>query len=74
MNKNLDKQTNREDKETPRDFWLSSFSIKNRTTVVLLMLLLLVAGAGAYQSMPKENYPEIREFTEKENLVENLIN
>lgn len=59
MNKNLDKQTNREDKETPRDFWLSSFSIKNRTTVVLLMLLLLVAGAGAYQSMPKENYPEI---------------
>ena len=57
MNKNLNKQT--KVKETPRDFWLSSFSIKNRTTVILLMLLLLVAGAGAYQSMPKENYPEI---------------
>lgn len=58
MNENLNKQTEIE-KEIPRDFWLSTFSIKNRTTVILLMFLLLVAGTGAYQSMPKENFPEI---------------
>ncbi len=58
MNKNIN-NTELKEKDAPRNFWLSSFSIKNRTTVVLLMLLLLVAGAGAYQSMPKENFPEI---------------
>lgn len=59
MNENLNNKNEIENKETPREFGPSSFSIKNRTTVVLLMFLLLVAGAGAYQSMPKENFPEI---------------
>ena len=42
-----------------RKFALSTFAVKNRTTIVLLMFLILVTGIGAYQSMPKENFPEI---------------
>lgn len=42
-----------------REFFLSSLSVNNRTSVVILMFLILVTGIGAYTSMPKENYPEI---------------
>lgn len=42
-----------------REFFLSSLSIDNRTSVLILMFLILVTGIGAYNAMPKENYPEI---------------
>ena len=42
-----------------REFFLSSLSVNNRTSVIILMFLILVTGIGAYTSMPKENYPEI---------------
>lgn len=53
-NKNTEKE-----KAIIRNFWLSTFSVNNRTTIVLLMFLILISGIGAYQAMPKENYPEI---------------
>ena len=46
-------------KEITREFFLSSLSVDNRTSVVILMFLILITGIGAYNSMPKENYPEI---------------
>ena len=46
-------------KEILRNFWLSSFSVDNRTTIVLLSILILITGIGAYNAMPKENFPEI---------------
>jgi multidrug efflux pump len=46
-------------KNIVREFFLSSFSVDNRTSVVILMFLILITGVGAYQSMPKENFPEI---------------
>lgn len=46
-------------KNIVRDFFLSSFSVDNRTSVMILTFLILITGVGAYQSMPKENFPEI---------------
>lgn len=46
-------------KNITREFFLSSLSIDNRTSILILMFLILVTGFGAYNSMPKENYPEI---------------
>jgi len=46
-------------KEITREFFLSSLSVDNRTSIVILMFLILITGIGAYNSMPKENYPEI---------------
>lgn len=46
-------------KNITREFFLSSLSVNNRTSVIILMFLILVTGIGAYTSMPKENYPEI---------------
>jgi multidrug efflux pump len=46
-------------KNIVREFFLSSFAIDNRTSVLILTLLILITGLGAYQSMPKENFPEI---------------
>lgn len=42
-----------------REFFLSSLSVNNRTSVVILMFLILITGIGAYNSMPRENFPEI---------------
>jgi len=52
-------QENQSNKNITREFFLSSLSIDNRTSVAILMFLILVTGIGAYTSMPKENYPEI---------------
>lgn len=49
----------KEIKGVNREFFLSSLSIDNRTSVIILMFLILITGFGAYQAMPKENFPEI---------------
>lgn len=46
-------------KNIVREFFLSSLAVDNRTSVLILMFLILITGIGAYQSMPKENFPEI---------------
>lgn len=46
-------------KNVTRYFKLSNLAVDNRTSVLLLSFLLLFAGMGAYNSMPKENFPEI---------------
>jgi multidrug efflux pump len=46
-------------KEITREFFLSSLSIDNRTTIMILMFLIMITGVGSYNAMPKENYPEI---------------
>jgi len=54
MNKN---QQNKTDKE----FKLSSWAINNKTTMYVAIFLILVLGISAYFSMPRENFPEIKE-------------
>ena len=44
-----------------KEFGLSSWAINNKTTMYVLIALILFLGAGAYFSMPRENFPEIKE-------------
>ncbi len=46
-----------------KQFAISNFSLKNRITVVLIFLMLVILGIGAYNSLPKESYPEIEQST-----------
>ncbi len=49
--------------EQMKEFKLSSFSIKNKTSVYVLTFIILLVGLGAYSSMPKESFPEIKQPT-----------
>lgn len=44
-----------------KEFRLSSWAIDNKTTIWVMILIILALGLGAYQSMPRENFPEIKE-------------
>lgn len=49
------------DKKINKEFKLSSWAIDNATIIYIVMGLLLVLGLSAYFSMPRENFPEIKE-------------
>ena len=49
--------------KTIREFGLSSFSVDNSTSVIILTLIITVLGLGAYRTMPKESFPEIKQPT-----------
>ncbi len=42
-----------------REFWLTNFAIKHRTSVLFGMIIILLMGASAYVTLPKEAAPEI---------------
>ncbi len=42
-----------------KEFWLSSFSINNRISVIVLILLIAVMGIVSYTNIPKESFPSI---------------
>ncbi len=48
-------------KKVDKEFALSSWAINNKTTMYVLILLILILGGSAYFSMPRENFPEIKE-------------
>ena len=48
-------------KQVDKEFPLSSWAINNKTTMYVLIVVILFLGAGAYFSMPRENFPEIKE-------------
>lgn len=48
-------------KNVDKEFKLSSWAIDNRTTIYLMIGIILFAGLSAYNSMPRENFPEIKE-------------
>ena len=48
-------------KKVNKEFPLSSWAINNKTTIYVLMILILFLGVSAYFSMPRENFPEIKE-------------
>jgi multidrug efflux pump len=53
----MTEQKNKLDKE----FGLSSWAINNKTTIYVAMIIILFMGVGAYFSMPREAFPEIKE-------------
>jgi len=42
-----------------KEFGLSSLSVDNKTTVFVLAIIIFLGGIAAYQSMPKENFPDV---------------
>lgn len=48
-----------EEKKT-KGFGLSTLAVRNRKTVFLIAAIIILGGIGAYQSMPKENFPELQ--------------
>ncbi len=53
--------TNNTNKSTPKkEFGLSSLAVNNRKTVFLILTILIIGGWGAYQSMPRESFPELQ--------------
>jgi multidrug efflux pump subunit AcrB len=48
-------------KSVEKEFWLSSWAINNKTTMYVLIVMILFLGTGAYFSMPRESFPEIKE-------------
>ncbi|MGM5468929.1 efflux RND transporter permease subunit [Flavobacteriaceae bacterium LMO-SS05] len=51
----------KQQKKVDKEFVLSSWAINNKTTMYVLVLLIFILGVGAYFSMPRENFPEIKE-------------
>ena len=43
-----------------KGFALSTLAVNNRKTVFLIAAIIFLAGFTAYQSMPKENFPELQ--------------
>ena len=46
--------------EKQKEFKLSSWAVQNRKTVYLFIVMIIFGGMAAYQSMPKENFPELQ--------------
>ncbi len=53
--------TENKKKKVFKEFGLSSWAIDNKTTMYVLIALILTLGTSAYLSMPRENFPEIKE-------------
>jgi multidrug efflux pump len=47
-------------KDAYKEFKPSSWSIDNRTAIYIITLLLTIAGYSAYNSLPKEQFPDIK--------------
>jgi len=51
---------NQSKKETiVREFGLSTFSIKNRTSVIILTFIIVIMGLYSYITIPKESFPDV---------------
>ena len=48
-------------KKLDKEFGLSSWAINNKTTIYVVIALILFLGFSAYNSMPRESFPEIKE-------------
>lgn len=56
----MDNQENiHKNEEVVREFGLSTWSVKNRTSVGILTLIIAMLGVYSYIAMPKESFPEI---------------
>jgi len=48
-------------KKTDKEFKLSSWAIKNKTTMYVSIALILFLGILTYFNLPREDFPEIKE-------------
>ena len=47
--------------DTNKEFKLSSWAIENKMTIYVAMVMFLFLGLSAYYSMPREDFPEVKE-------------
>lgn len=50
---------NKDKNEGLREFFLSTWSVNNRTSVFILTIMILLFGFFSYRNMPKEQFPEV---------------
>ena len=50
-----------QEQKVNKEFKLSTWAINNKTTMYVLMALFLFLGYAAFNDMPRENFPEIRD-------------
>ncbi|MGA9271532.1 MAG: efflux RND transporter permease subunit, partial [Lutimonas sp.] len=48
-------------KKLDKEFKLSSWAINNKTTIYVIIAIILFGGLSAYNNMPRESFPEIKE-------------
>ena len=51
----------KKEQKVNKEFGLSSWAINNKTTMYVLIVVILFLGGSAYFSMPRENFPEVKE-------------
>ena len=52
-----------------REFFLSSWAIENKTIIYILMVIFLISGITAYNTMPREPFPEINTTESKPPVI-----
>jgi len=48
-------------KKVDKEFGLSSWAINNKTTIYVMIIMILISGTSAYNNMPRESFPEVKE-------------
>ncbi|PID68979.1 MAG: copper transporter [Flavobacteriales bacterium] len=51
----------KQQKKIDKEFWFSSWAIRNKTTIYVMILIFLYLGITAYFAMPRESFPEVKE-------------
>ncbi|MEI6866724.1 efflux RND transporter permease subunit [Flavicella sp.] len=49
------------EKKVDKEFGLSSWAIHNKTTIYVIMAMILFLGISAYNNMPRESFPELKD-------------
>ena len=55
----MNMESKEKNKNVVRDFFLTSFSLKNKNTIYLMTVIIVLFGIFSYRSMPKELFPEV---------------
>ena len=48
-------------KKVNKEFGLSSWAINNPSVVIVMIVIFLIVGLSSYFSMPREDFPEVKE-------------
>ena len=48
-------------KKIDKEFGLSAWAIHNKTTIYVMIVIILFSGFSAYNDMPRESFPEIKD-------------
>ncbi len=51
----------KQQKKVDKEFGLSAWAIHNKTTIYVMIVMILFSGISAYNDMPRESFPEIKD-------------